>query len=525
MREHWQELLAAYRDGRIERRDFLKWSAILGLSVPLLDGPVAHAATPIRRGGTLKVLTAGPASIEPPLLVDAPGAAVVQPVGEYLISVDNDLIPRPALATRWTPSDDAKTWTVTLRQGVRFHNGALMTADDVVASFRRLVNPKVASTAQSALTFLTPSGVRKVDRFTVAFHLTRAVVDFPYYVSNITYQAVILPATWPGHFAKNPIGTGPFKLVDYVPQQRARYVRNPDYWIKGAPYLDGVEVLLGLSPDAQTTQLLSGSADMQFVTPGDALPVLRGNSSVKVLAAHSSYYNGIFMRTDRAPFKDKRVRQAMALCLNRPDIVKSVQQGAGVIGDDNVVAPVFPLYSPITQRVQNYARARALLREAGYPNGFSATLTTASDTAGLRTLALVAQQMWKPAGITVRLKTEPGTVYYTADWLAAPLTITEWAHRSTPSQHLDIAYRGTATWNASHWSNPTFDRLTQELDATLDFTKRKDLVKQIELLMTDETPSMIPAFNDSIRSVRSNVQGVKASNSNTLVLTFASFKG
>jgi peptide/nickel transport system substrate-binding protein len=213
----------------------------------------------------------------------------------------------------------------------------------------------------------------------------------------------------------------------------------------------------------------------------------------------------------------------MALCLNRPDIVKSVEQGLGVIGDDNVIAPLFPLYSPIAQRVQDYAKARALLHAAGYPHGFSITLTTASDTAGLVPLATVAQQMWKPAGITVKIKQEPGAAYYVNEWLQAPLTVTDWAHRPTPSQFLDTAYRTGAQWNASHWSNPTFDRLTSELDATLAFSKRKAIARQIELLMHDAVPAIITVFNDAPRALRANVQGVVADPSSYVDLSRAYF--
>src|SRR5919198_5964099 len=385
MEEQIQELQAAYREGRIDRREFLKWSAVLGLAAPLVDLSLARAAGPVRRGGTMKLATAAPTTIEPPALIDAPGIAVVQPVGEYLVTVDAKLHLHPQLATSWNPSERGQTWTVSLRRGVTFHNGKLLTADDVVATFKRLVNPKGSSSALSSLSFLKMEGIRKVDRFTVAFHLERPVADFPYYLN--TYQAVILPANWPGHFGKNPIGTGPFKLVEYVPKQRARYVKNPAYRQKGLPYLDGVEITMGLSTDGQVTALLGGSADVLVTTPATALPALRASSNVKVLTARTSAYNGIFMRTDKAPFTDKRVRQAMALCLNRPDIVKSVEQGLGVIGDDNVIAPVFPVYSPIAQRMQDYARARALLHAAGYPHGFSITLTTASDTAELVALS------------------------------------------------------------------------------------------------------------------------------------------
>src|SRR5437764_8396638 len=142
MEEQIQEQKAAYGDGRIDRRGFLKWSPVLGLAAPFVDLAAARAAGPARRGGTMKLATAAPTTIEPPALIDAPGIAVVQLVGEYLVTVDDKLRLHPQLATSWKGSETFKTWTVRLRQGAKLHNGQLLTADDVVATFRRLVNPR-----------------------------------------------------------------------------------------------------------------------------------------------------------------------------------------------------------------------------------------------------------------------------------------------------------------------------------------------------------------------------------------------
>lgn len=531
MDEHVQELLNDYRAGRVERRDFLRWAAILGMTVPLaplLDipgyTPSAMAARPrVGHGGTMKVVTSAPTTIEPPDLIDEPGIGIVQAVGEYLVHLDDHLIPRPHLATHWSASDSFKTWTFTLRQGVRLHNGKTMTADDVVATFKRLVDPKSHhAAALSALSFLTPQGVTKVDQFTVRFHLERAVSDFPIFL-NTTYQAVILPADWPGNFAKHPIGTGPFKLVEYVTQQHAKYVRNPDYWQAGLPYLDGLEIILGLAPENQVTALQSGSADVQLLTSSDALPLLRGNPDIHVLTAPSGGFNGIFVRCDVKPFSDKRVRQAMALCLNRPAMVKTLSGGVGSVGNDNVIPPVYPVYSPIPQRVQNLAMARSLLSAAGHPNGFSIQLTTASDTAGLVAMATVAQQMWAAAGIKVSIKSEPGSVYYNTDWLQSPLTITEWAFRPALGGLFGPAFTSNGVWNASHWKNPAFDRLATAYDATNDLKQRTAIAKQIETIMTDETPAILPVFGATARSVRKNVTGIAANPSSFIDYSRARF--
>src|SRR5579864_6740867 len=221
MQEYAHELKTAYRNGVIDRREFIRWSAILGLSVPLLDlsqvqaaGPQTRAASPVR-GGTFRIAQTAATTIDPPLLIDGPGITIAHQACELLVDIGADHIPRGRLATSWAPSQSGKVWTVKLRQGVKFHNGQLMTADDVVATFKRLVGPAAVSSAQASFSFLPADGIKKIDQFTVQFTLSRVVVDFPSYLNQ--YQAVILPANWPGHFAKNPWGTGAFKLVEYVP--------------------------------------------------------------------------------------------------------------------------------------------------------------------------------------------------------------------------------------------------------------------------------------------------------------------
>ena len=500
-RAYARHLTTAYRAGRIDRREFLKWSAVLGLSLPRLNLARAQGATPVP-GGTLRFAVEPAATIEPHQLNDDAGIGTVHQVCEMLVDTDFDGNLQPRLATSWTPSESGQSWTIALRENVTFHDGQPMTADDVVATFQRLVDPDSGSSAVATFDFLSGEGVRKVDDFTVAFDLSRAVVDFPAYLNS--YQAVILPASWPGNFAQNPIGTGAFRLVEIVPQQRVRYERNADYWLEETPYLDSVEAIT-LSPDNAVTALLGNSVDM--IGNPAALPLVRDNPDIKSLTIGTSGHDGVFMRVDQEPFVDKRVRQAMALCMNRPDLIASVWQGLGEVGNDNVFAPVFPLSTAIEQRVQNYDEARALLSAAGHPNGFSATLTTSSDTAPLPVMAAVVQQMLEPVGIEIEINAEPSSIYFNTDWLEAPLTLTNWGGRATPSQYLSTAYVTDSVWNASHWSNPTFDGLVGQLDAELDFDKRKELARQIATIMTDEVPSIIPFFINGVTFVRSTVQG------------------
>jgi peptide/nickel transport system substrate-binding protein len=520
MDEQIRDFVGDYRSGRLARGEFVKWAALLGLGAPFLGSRVARAAGAAAptTGGTIRVGANTPVTIEPPQLIDGAGIGIVQQAGEYLVQVGPDLIVRPKLATKWQPSQGFKVWTITLRKGVTFHSGKALTADDVVATFKRLVDPKGTSTAQGGLSFLTPAGVTKIDDATVQFTLTRPVVDFPYYLAS-TYQAIILPTSYNNDFAKTGDGTGPFKLAEYVPGQRVRFTRNPNYWNKPYPYVDGVEFVLGGTADSQLTQLLGGSIDTVVVTDYTHLQILTGNPQYRISKVKSSGHNGIFVRTDMAPFTDVRVRQALAFALDRPAIIQTTSGGLAVQGNDNIVAPVFPEYTPTPQRSKNIAKAKALLAAAGHPRGFSTTVLTNGSASGFVELAVAVQQQAAAVGIDVSIKTDPSSVYYNTDWLTAPFTITDWAHRPTVSYFINVAYRTGAPWNASHWSNRQFDALAAKLDATLDLGQRKAIAHQIELLQTDQTPAMLTYFSEIARPVRTTLQGVSADPSNYLDLS------
>ncbi|APZ44011.1 ABC transporter substrate-binding protein [Acidihalobacter ferrooxydans] len=513
-------LIARYRAGTIDRRTFLKSAAMLGLGFAaggaLTAAPLAEAAE-VKRGGTLRVAAPAAKSIDP-LKIDSAGAiAIVQQVGEYLVWAEADLKLRPVLATRWHSTDGGKTWVFELRKGVRFHDGREMTADDVVATFERLVDPNTASVARSQMSFLKPGGTTRIDLYTVQFSLTRPIGQFPYYTQ--IYNAVILPKDYAGNFAEHPVGTGPFKLVSYQPQQSASYVRNEHYWDSGKPYLDKVQIDLYGGPQPMVLALQGGDADMMLaVSANDAKP-LASDHTIHIARAHSSATRLLCMRVDRKPFHDARVREAIALCLNRPAMVKVLLAGAGQVADDNPIAPIFGLNTDVPQRKQDIARARKLLAAAGYPQGFETDLYT-GNYLELPQYAVLAQQMLAPAGIRVKLHVEPLNVYY-SHWTKVSFGLTDWTGRNTPSQILNAAFSGSSDWNASHWKDPAFDHLVGKLEASTDTRQRNALAHEIAALMLQQTPAAIAYFIDLLRPMNRKVRGVDANMSNYLDLTRA----
>lgn len=514
-------LIARFRAGMIDRRDFLKSAAALGLGFAAggalsLDPTSAEAAT-VKRGGTLRVAAPAAKSIDPLKIDNAGAIAIVQQVGEYLVWAEPDLSLRPVLATSWHTTDGGKTWIFELRKGVRFHDGREMTADDVVATFERLIDPKKASSARGQLSFLKPGGTTRVDRHTVKFSLERAIGQFPYYTQ--IYNAVILPKDYAGNFAQHPVGTGPFKLTRYQPQQSASFVRNEHYWDAGKPYLDKVEIDLYGGPQPMILALQGGEADMMLaVSANDAKP-LANDKNIHIDRAHSSATRLLCMRVDQKPFDDARVREAVALCLNRPAMVKALLAGAGQVADDNPIAPIFGLSTDVPQRKQDVARARKLLAAAGHPQGFDIDLYT-GNYLELPQYAVLAQQMLAPAGIRVKLHVEPLNVYY-SHWTKVSFGLTDWTGRNTPAQILNAAFSGSSDWNASHWKNAGFDKLVSQLEAATEAKRRDELAHEIAALMLKETPAAIAYFIDLLRPMNRRVRGVQGNMSNYLDLTGA----
>jgi peptide/nickel transport system substrate-binding protein len=452
-------------------------------------------------------VTGSPAvEINPHKLTSNGGIITVFPCLNFLVRVDGNGVPQPELATSWSPSADAKTWTFKLRQGVKFHDGTDFRADDVVATFRRLADKSTGSTAASSLSFLPPDGIEKVDDQTVTFHLSRAQADFPYY--TYIYQAGVLPAAWPGDWATNPIGTGPFKMINYTPGQGSSYVRNENYWESGLPYLDGIDIKIWQDPSGELTALQSGGSDMMSLTPYDAVEELRRNPNLQLQSNRSASYDAMHMRVDTAPFDNPKVRQALALALNRQEILVTVL-GAdlGELSSDQPVAPILRDHVDIGMKAQDLATAKRLLSEAGYPNGFAFDLPTHTGAEWLKNYALTLQQAFAPLGVKANLVVETSQVYYN-HWTTVTTGVTEWASRSTASEILNVAYRSGANWNSAHWSNPTFDKSLDELDATVDLQKRQALMPILEKALSEEVPAIITYHRAAPRGLSKRVQGM-----------------
>jgi peptide/nickel transport system substrate-binding protein len=539
IREDRSELENHYIDelvtGRVGRREFLRRGAALGMSAGVMGAVLsacgganktggaatsstsaATSSAAASKGGTLKLASQVPAAAINPLTIsDSGGLCMIAQTGEFLAFDNNQALQlQPMLATSWKASSGGSVWTFDIRKGVKFHDGSPLTADDVVWTIQQLADKKNASNALSTFEgVITPDGVRKVDSHTVAFHLEAPNGNFPYLVSSDNYNAIIVPkgTDW-SKWQKTFVGTGPFKLGSYTQNQGATFVANPDYW-DGKPNLDSAVFSFYSSQSPQITALSSGNVDVivQFVAQG--AEALTKSSNYNIIKLKSSNHRELSMRCDQAPFTDPRVRQAIALSLDRPAMVTALLQSLGQVGNDSPFAPSYPSTdTSVPQRMQNIAKAKQLLSAAGHSK-ISTTLYT-EQYEEIPALAQVIAQAASKIGVDIKLKVETQSAYYgkatygQSDWLDGQMSLVDYGDRGVPNVFLDAPLTSGGPWNAAHFKNPKYDALVKQYTAAVDLSTQRTIAGKIETLLLAETPLVIPYFIDGLSATTKQVSGV-----------------
>jgi peptide/nickel transport system substrate-binding protein len=530
-------IIDEFAAGRLSRRDFVRRGTVIGISIPLLGSILAAcgsssssstsagaSSSSTAKGAPGAVIKAGivtpTGAINPVTVADQGGLDMLAQTGEYLCLSSQTLTLQPVLATSWSANSTADVWTFKIRQGVKFHGGAALTADDVVYTYQLHSNTKNGSNALSAFAgVLSPSGVKKVDAATVEFHLDAPNGNFPYLTSSDNYNMIILPNGYdPTKWQSTFIGTGPFTLSSYTPKSGATFARNEAYWgTKALPTQTEFTFY-----DTQTPAILAltgGTIDVvgQFSVSG-AQELLTG--SYNIIKLKSSAHRELSMRCDQAPFTDPRVRQAVALTLNRPAIVTALFKGYADVGNDSPFAPVFPsTNTSVAQRTMNISKAKALLSAAGHGSGFSTNLVT-ENFLEIPDYAQIVAQSAKEIGVTVNLKVESSAQYYgkatfgNSDWLDATMSLVDYGHRSVPNVFLTAplvttnAKTGTGPWNSAHFANSQYDTLVAKYVAAVDVSSQKTLAGQIETLLLDQTPIIFGYFYNYLSATAQGVTGV-----------------
>ncbi|MDQ7860035.1 MAG: ABC transporter substrate-binding protein [Armatimonadota bacterium] len=365
--------------------------------VVLLMAPAAPAPAP---AGTLRIgLEAQPTTMDPGLSTDLYSQQVYSHVLEGLLMLDPEGVPRPALATSWTPSADGRTWTFRLREGVRFHDGAEFTADDVKYTIERILNPETRSPQRGLLSQI--ASVEAADRHTVRIATRNAFAPI---LTNLAIAAYILPRAAHSRlgrdFARRPVGTGPYKMVEWVADDRIVLEANADYY-GGRPALDRVQFRFIPEGSVRLAEVESGGLDLIAGVPAQDLRRLRVSLLLDLQEVVGTNCRLLGFNTSVKPYDDVRVRQAIAHALDKQRIVDVVWPGRGVVAEGPIPPTSWAYDGRFRGLGHNVARARQLLAEAGLAGGFEMNLLVSESEEIRREVALYIDQL-KAVNITVR---------------------------------------------------------------------------------------------------------------------------
>ena len=534
------ELTEAFAQGRITRRAFVQRGSVIGLSVAFMGSVIAAcgsdgksktatsssstlagttaagtaAAGAIKKGGTLRIAAQKPAGpLDPVAMADLGTYTPVVTAFEYLVDILGAEV-KPMLAESWKPNADGSVWTFSLRKGVKWHDGTAFTAADVVATMDRL-------SASNLKAYIKVGSTKAIDDFTVEITLNNPDGQFPQQVGAYNPQSVITPKDYVlgTTLDKRMTGTGAFKMTKYDPAIGATFEANTDWW-GGTPYLNKLEFLFSEDIATQIAGLQGGAADaiVQFsVLGGDAL---LSDSNMVVETIHGSAHRQIWMNTREGNYTDVKVRQAIALGIDRQALIDTVLKGKGDIGNDHPISPIYPFFdATLPQRKRDVEKAKQLLKDAG-KEGLEATMYF-PNLQEIPQLAQLVQSQLKDIGMKVTLQQEKNVdgdewckVY---DSKVEPagcdggmdFGIVDYGPRGVPDVYLVKAY-ATGEWNSAHYISEPFRAAVKKYQSSLDLDGQKAAIKDIQKIANTDVPYAIPYFYNTLLAHTKKVTGIVA---------------
>ena len=470
---------------------------------PPTTGPTG-AGQP-QRGGRLTIaVAADPDGLDPHKTVAAATFQITRNIYDTLVQTDAESRILPGLAEKWQPSADGLRWTFTLRQGVRFHNGREMTSEDVRYSFERLLSPETAS--PRAKDFAVVKAVTAPDPRTVVFELSVPQTPF---LSNLAYGwAAVVPREAVATLRDKPVGTGPFKVVEWVKDSHVTLERFDDYFVAGVPYLDGAVFRVITDPAARLAALRAGEVDVIPELPAQEIAAVRKDPNLKIIEVPFNGLQYIAINNQVPPFDKLEVRQALNYAVDKKAVIETAQFGVGVpIGSH--MPPVSEYYVDLVGRYPyDPERAKQLLAQAGYPNGFETTMILPQPyDFHIRNGQVVADQLAR-VGIKCRLETmEWGT------WLSQvyngrqyALTAIGATGRLDPDPLLNV-YVSTSKENFRNYVNPRFDQLAAQGAVETDPQKRREIYAQMQTMLADDAVAIYLLAPTSSVTMQRPVQG------------------
>ena len=472
-----------------------------GTQSPSTSGGSSAAAGTPRQGGTLRLGGSGGGATD---TLDGQNAltntdfARAYALFDPLATLDTKGHVTLVLAESIEPNKNATEWTIRLRPNVKSHDGKAYTADDLLYSLRRIQTKKYPGAVSFGPINLGAAKVMDSQTLRIPFSAPYAI--FP--EGLCLTQSVMVPR---GFDPKKPIGTGPFKFVSFTSGRESTFARNDEYWEQGKPYLDTLVITNFSDETSQINALQSGQVDAVDYLSSSSLAAAQ-SAGAQVLISTTGAWGPITMRVDQAPFSDVRVRQALRLVVDRPQMLEQVFGGKGNIANDTW-GRFDPGFVSFPQRHQDIAQAKSLLKAAGHADLPLALITTANAPGQVAAAQVFATQA-QAAGIKTSVTNQSPTQYFANSYLKVPFSQDYWPYQPYLVATQQAVVKG-APFSATHQADPGYDAIYQQAIRTLDLTKRNALIGELLKFDYEKGGNIIPYNFPVIDAVSSKVKGVK----------------
>jgi peptide/nickel transport system substrate-binding protein len=499
-------------DRRFSRRDILKYSS-LGLAGAALLGSAVGCGTanqnkasgptgPAKRGGSFTLGASGGAStdtIDPHNGLTNTDYARLALLYESLVGLDHDGKIKNILAESITPDASGQSYVITLREGLRCHDGTVFGAADVLWNFRRIVDNKM-----QGATILAPidfGATRVLDRNRLQLVFAQPYSIFVETLAGLPYY-FMAGQNWREN---NPVGTGPFKYESFQPGVQSSFVRFENYWDDGKPYLDRVTVINMSDEITQVNALLSGQVDAIDYLSAQAVPQLRAAGQVLTIS-QTGGWAPITLPTNAAPFDDVRVRQAFRLLIDRNQINDVVYGGFGTVAND-VFAPYDPRSAKFPQRERDVERAKSLLKSAGH-DSLELTMITNDVVPAQRSVAQLFAQQAKAAGVKINVEFQNATTFFANSYLKTAQMAQDYWFYVPYLANAAGATIPNAPFNATFFNDVEYGKIYQAAVATSDVGRQTEYVHEMQRIDFDRGGNIIPVFYPIIDASTPRVGGM-----------------
>ncbi|MCH7321244.1 ABC transporter substrate-binding protein [Solibacillus sp. MA9] len=448
-----------------------------------------------------------PAGLDPHKVPAASSSRIYSQIYEGLLSFDEKMNIVGSLATEWNQENET-TYVFTLKQGVQFHNGREMKAEDVKFSFERILDENTASHIRSY--FADVASIEVVGDYEVKFTLSKPNATF---LSNLTHaSAVVVPKETVeanGDLQQNADGTGPFKLEQWVPDNNVTLVRNEAYHVDGEPKAAKIAFYTMTEESARLSAIRTGEIDFTTIS-AKSTKLLEGNGDINIIPYQSLEYSYVGFNNAKAPLDNEKVRQALSLATDRQSVLNVVWNGEGLItgpiapsmGDWSIDVEAQDLYK------LNIEKAKALLAEAGLADGFDITITTASTYPDMVDTAQLLQQQWKEIGVNATIKQiEWGEYVDTWSNKTADILIGRNTSGIDPDRALNYFFSSTGSANVWNFSNKAYDDLVAKGLGTTDEVERQKVYVEAQEMLINLSPNLFLVSPKNYVAVRKDISG------------------